>query len=488
MAVAKLRVILTEGLVDEHNEPRYNPGAKVVVVGILKDLPLLTKSGAETVDSEYILEAVHIENTEEEEVDLKISDEEMETFKKISSDYNYIETLSSSLAPSIYGHDKIKEALLLQIVGGTKKIKDDGTVKRGNIHLLLIGDPGVAKSQLIKRIEKLIPQSRTANGKGASGVGLTAAVVRDDFIGWTFQAGTLVLAHRSLAIIDEFDKMSKEDRDQIHEAMEQQTVTISKAGVQARLRCECALLAAANPKYGRFDPHLMVAEQINLPPTLINRFDLIFPLRDVPEESRDKKLAEHILAGTLKNSFYGCELDTSLIRKYLFLAKTYTPYLSKGAINRLVQYYLQLRQSSKAQNGIKAVPISARQLDGLQRLSESYAKLRLSNEVSEDDAERAIEIMNYYLQEVAFDSETGTVDIDRIALSTPSARRQAVSIVRQVMKELEQDSGDQVLKMDDIVFKALEQKLNENKIADTIKYMKKMGDIFEPKKGFIARR
>ncbi len=278
----KLRVFLKNTLVDPEFESKFNPGAKVQIVGILKETPIILRTGGQSTDFDYLFEAVHIENIEDEEVDLKMSDEDVKRVNEIAKKPDYIDILKDSLVPSIYGHDEIKEGLMLQIVSGVRKVRKDGKICRGDMHILLIGDPGAGKSAILKRIEKILPHARVANGKGASGVGLTASVSKDEFIGgWTFQAGTLVLAHKNVAIIDEFDKMSKEDRDAMHEALEQQTVTISKAGVQARLRAECSLLAGANPKFSRFDRYAKtIGEQIDLPATLINRFDLIFPLID----------------------------------------------------------------------------------------------------------------------------------------------------------------------------------------------------------------
>jgi len=483
----RLKIILKDFLVDPNNEPKFNPGAKVLINGILEELPIALRTGGESIDSDYILDAVYMENIEDEEIDLNITPEEQEQIDKIASDEHAIKYLTESLIPSIYGHDKIKEGILIQLVGGVRKKINDGTVKRGDIHILMIGDPGSGKSAMLQRIEKVVPQARVANGKGASGVGLTAAVTRDDFIGWTFQAGTLVLAHKSLAIIDEFDKMSSEDRDQIHEALEQQTVTVAKAGVQARLSCECSLLAGANPKYGRFTEESgPIAQQINLPPTIINRFDLMFPVKDIPEADKDKKLADKILSVHQSNGDQKATIETPLIRKYIHLAKKLKPSFTDAANNELTNYYLKIRGKYSSSNGAKTVPISARQLEGLIRLSEAYAKLRLSNEVNRKDALRAIDLLNYCLKQVAFDDKTGEIDIDMITTGVKTSERANIVTIKELIETLEKEKG-KIIQIEDLMEAAKKANLEEDEVETAINQLKTKGDIYEPRKGSITR-
>jgi replicative DNA helicase Mcm len=312
-------------------------------------------------------------------------------------------------------------------------------------------------------------------------------LLKDDFIGWTFAAGTLVLAHKNVAIIDEFDKMSKEDRDQIHEALEQQTVTLSKANIQAKLSCECSLLAGANPKYGRFDPYSKtIAEQIELPPTIINRFELIFPVRDIPEPAKDEKLARMVLSLHKDKDKSTAEIDTPLLRKYLNLAKSIIPSITDDAIERIVEYYLKIRGSGDPDKKVKPIPISARQLEGMVRLSEAYAKLRLSKMVTVNDAKNAIEMLDHCLKEVAFDKETGTVDIDRIATGIGASQRNKILDIKLLISELENEIGKNI-PIEDIIERAAHLEIAEETVEDCIEKLKKKGDIFEPRKGFISR-
>ena len=483
----RLKVLLKDWLIYPTHETKFNPGAKVQIIGILKPMIIRERNGKESVDSDYILDAVHIENIEDEEIDLKIIEEEMKVINKLSKDSNYIDKLKTSLFPTISGNDEIKEGILIQLAGGVRKIDEDGTKTRGDIHILVIGDPGSGKSAMLQRIEKVVPHARVANGKGASGVGLTASVIKDDFVGWTYAAGTLVLAHKNMAIIDEFDKMSPDDRDNIHEAMEQQTVTIAKANIQARLSCECSLLAGANPKFTRFDLYAKtIAEQINLPPSLVNRFDLIFPVKDIPEPKKDEKLANKIFDKHQKKKNLKVTLDTPLLRKYINLAKSIMPTITDKAKKSIIKYYLKMRDMAAGENGIKSIPISARQLEGLIRLSEAYAKLRLSEEVCVCDAKKAIDIMEYYLREVAFDKETGKIDIDRIGSDITASQRDKIGTIKLILLELEGKIGKNI-PIDDIVEKAKEKGISEEDVEEAIEKIKRSGDAFEPRRGFVQR-
>ncbi|MBI4141732.1 ATP-binding protein [Candidatus Woesearchaeota archaeon] len=344
----------------------------------------------------------------------------------------------------------------------------------------------VHNSQMLKRMTLVAPKARYVTGKGASGAGLSATVVKDEFLqGWSLEAGALVLANKGLCAIDEMDKMAKEDTWAMHEALEQQSVTISKANIQATLRCETTVLAAANPKFGRFDPYATIAEQINLPPTLINRFDLIFPIKDLPETTKDEKMAKFIL-NLHQHNTETPDIPTKLLRKYIAYARQkIIPKLTDGAIQELQEYYIKMRSSSAAQ-GVKSVPISARQLEGLVRMSEASAKLRLSDKVLKKDAKKSIELMDYCLRQVAFDEKTGTIDIDRIATEMPAAQRNKIVTIKEIIVELENKLG-KTIPVEDVIKTASEKGMGESDVEEIIQKLKKAGDIFEPRHGFISR-
>jgi replicative DNA helicase Mcm len=296
----------------------------------------------------------------------------------------------------------------------------------------------------------------------------------------------MVLANKGLVCIDELEKMDPQDRSAMHEAMEQQTVTISKANVQATLRSETSVLAAANPKFGRFDPYQSIAQQIDLPPTLINRFDIIFTLRDIPDKDKDSKIATHVLNEHQKKDTQ-ITLDKDFFRKYVAYAKQkIKPKLTKEAVSELKRFYVDLRNKPVAsESAMRPIPISARQLQALVRMSEASAKMRLSQEVTEEDSKRAIDLMKYYLMQVGYDYESKTFDIDKISGKISSSERNKVFMVRDVINELEGRVG-KLIPIEEVE-KELESKLTKDEIEDALTKLSNNGVIFKPRKGYIQR-
>lgn len=482
----RINLFLKNDLVSPLTERRTNPGARIIVTGILKEVPQILRTGGQSTRFEILFEVNAIETVEEDFSDISITQEEKEKILELSKDPKMIKKMVSSLAPSIYGHEKIKEALLLQLVGGVKKQREGGMTIRGDIHVMLVGDPGSAKSQLLKRLLAVAPKARYIVGRSASGAGLSATVVKDEFLqGWSLEAGALVLANKGHCLIDELDKMSTEDMWAMHEALEQQSITVSKANIQATLRAETTVLAAANPKFGRFDQYDTIANQINLPPTLINRFDLIFPIKDVPEAGKDERMASFILS-IHKKQKTDVEIETSFLRKYLaYVRQNIFPTLTDEAIDELKNYFVTMR-SSAAGKEAKAIPISARQLEGLVRLAEASAKIHLRNKVTKKDAGKAIELLDFCLRQVAFDEETGVIDIDRIATSMPAAQRNKIIIVKEIIADLESKIGKTV-PVQDIMQAADEKGLSESETEEILQKLKRSGDIFEPRHGFISK-
>lgn len=388
----------------------------------------------------------------------------------------------SSLAHSDVFWDKIVEIDTVQAKGYLYDLEVAHT------HNYVANGVVVHNSQLLKRMSHVAPKSRFVSGKGASGAGLTASVVKDEFLkGWALEAGALVLANKGLACIDELDKMSQEDASAMHEALEQQSITISKANIQATLKSQTTVLAAANPKYGRFDPYEVLAKQIEMPSTLINRFDLIFPIRDVPDKDKDNKLASFILNLHKDEKKKEVPFDTDFLKRYVAFAKQRVdPALSKPALKEIRDYFIKMRNSSKSDDKIQSIPISARQLEGLVRLAEASAKTRFSSTVERRDAERAVDLLHHCLTQIGYDQETGEFDIDRITTGVTASQRSQISIIKEIITTLEEEIGT-LIPVEDIVQEAEAQDIPEEKTDKIIMKLKQGGDIYSPKSGYISR-
>jgi len=483
----RMQVFLKEDLVDPRMEERTTPGSKVRVIGVLKEISLPLPTGIQT-RFDLAIEANNIIPLEETFDDLSITEEEENQIKELATEPNIVEKLAKSISPSVWGYPEIKEALALQLFGGVQKKRSDGTQTRGDIHILLVGDPGVAKSVMLKFISTIAPKGRYVSGKSSSGAGLTATVVKDEFLrGWALEAGAMVLSNKGLVCIDELEKMDENDRSTMHEAMEQQTVTISKANVQATLNAKTAVLAAANPKFGRFDPTDMIAKQVNLAPSLLNRFDVLFILRDLPDRERDERIATHVLSQH-KQDFKVDIIDRDLLRKYIAYAhQKYHPVLSSEAAEKIKKFYVGLRNQSTfatTNTASKPIPISARQLEALIRLAEANAKARLSKTVDVEDAERSIKLVQFYMMQVGYDEETKSFDIDKLS-GNPASKRGKVFLVKDLLEELENKFGKLIPQIE--LEKEIMDKMKKNELDEALDKLLRTGDIFRPKKGYLQR-
>jgi replicative DNA helicase Mcm len=337
-------------------------------------------------------------------------------------------------------------------------------------------------------VADIAPKGRYVVGKAASGAGMTATVVKDEYLkGWALEAGAMVLANKGIVCIDEIEKMDPIDRSAMHESLEQQTVTISKANIQASLQAQTSVLAAGNPKLGRFEPYQTIAQQIDLPPTLINRFDVIFVLRDIPDKFKDESVATHVLSIYQKKEKQ-ISVERDLFRKYVAYAKQkIKPILTDEAVKEIKDFYVRMRNMpvSADSTGSRAIPISARQLEALVRLSEAHAKMRLSKKVTKEDARIAIELITYYMMQVGYDYETKTFDIDRISTGVSSSQRSKVIILRETLSKLEEKLG-KFIPMEELE-KELTGKMNKDDIDDAVQKLIASGDIFIPRKGFVQR-
>ena len=444
-------VILDDDLVDS-----TKPGDRIQLVGIFRSLGNRNAgSGSSTFRTLILANNIIMLSSKAGGgiAHANITDTDIRNINKVSKKKNVFDLLSQSLAPSIYGHDHIKKAILLMLLGGMEKNLENGTHLRGDINILMVGDPSTAKSQLLRFVLNTAPLAIATTGRGSSGVGLTAAVTSDKETGERrLEAGAMVLGDRGVVCIDEFDKMSDIDRVAIHEVMEQQTVTIAKAGIHTSLNARCSVIAAANPIYGQYDPHKDPHRNIALPDSLLSRFDLLFVVTDDIDDQRDRQISEHVLrmhryrqpgteegapvreqpqqtlgvgleeeqdanqptpvyekfnimlhAGVTVTSGRGSSrridvLTIPFIKKYIQYAKLQRkPVLTKGAADHIVATYSALRNDELEGNQRKTSPMTARTLETLIRLATAHAKARLSHKVEERDAEAAESILRFAL-------------------------------------------------------------------------------------------
>ena len=471
----QMLMILEDDLVD-----KLNPGDKVRITGTLKTFRE-ERSGK---FKNYIY-VNHIEPLEQEFEELQLSEEDEAEIIELSKDPNIYDKIIKSTAPSIRGYRDVKEAIALQLFGGAAKELEDETKLRGDIHILIVGDPGIGKSQILKYVSRLAPRSIYTSGKGTTGAGLTAAAVRDELGGWSLEAGALVLGDQGNVCVDELDKMRSEDRSALHEALEQQTVSIAKAGIMATLNSRCSVLAAANPKFGRFDRYKVLAEQIDLPAPIISRFDLIFVIEDKPSKEKDSELAEHILK-THQYNTVDYEIEPELLRKYIAYArKNVNPRLTEEANEVLKEFYVSTRNSNPEEQG--AVPITARQLEAIIRLSEASAKIKLKETVDKEDAEKAVRLQLSCLKEVGVDPETGELDADIVSGGTPKSDRDKIQRVTEEIKQLEEEYAGQAPL--NILLSNMNDKygVSEDKTEQIIKNLVQKGVIYQPVNGYFKR-
>lgn len=483
----RIGVFLKEDLVEPVMEEKTTPGSKVKVIGILKEVPLPHKTGGIMTRFDLAIEANNVIPMEETFDELNITEEDEKQIHELAADPQLYMRLRESIAPSIFGYDEVKEALALQLFSGWRRQRQDGTASRGDIHVLLVGDPGVAKSVLLKFISTISPKGRYISGKAVTGAGLTATVIKDEFLrGWSLEAGTMVLAHKGLCAIDKLEDMSEEDRSALHEAMEQQTVTISKANVHATLRAETSVLAAANPKYGRFDLYQPIAQQINIDPALLTRFDLIFIMKDLPDRGKDELIATHVLNERKAPFISKKAIEPELFKKYIAYTKQRVfPELTDKAVEEIKKFYVDLRNMpTVSEDLVKPIPITARQLEALIRLSEAIARARLSQKVTREDAKRAVELLKYCLIRVGFDEDTQQIDIDKIS-GTSASQKSKIIIVREAITRLESRLG-KVIPMEELI-KELEGKIDSESVEESVEKLALAGDVFKPKRGFIQR-
>ncbi|WP_418285603.1 minichromosome maintenance protein MCM [Halorubrum sp. DTA46] len=487
---------------------KVSPGDHVTCVGVLH-IEQVEQGNEKSAIFDLYMDGVAIAIEDEEFENMQITEADKREIIELSNRPDIYDAMVKSIAPAIYGYEEEKLAMILQLFSGVTKHLPDGSRIRGDLHMLLIGDPGTGKSQMISYIRHIAPRSVYTSGKGSSSAGLTAAAVRDDFGDgqqWTLEAGALVLADKGIAAVDELDKMRSEDRSAMHQALEQQRISVNKAGINATLKARCSLLGAANPKYGRFDQYEPIGEQIDLEPALISRFDLIFTVTDTPDPEHDSRLAKHIIktnyAGELNTQReelttseftaeqvaevtqeVAPEIEAELLRKYIAHAKrTCFPTMTEEAKELIEEFYVNLR--SKGADEDAPVPVTARKLEALVRLAEASARVRLSDTVEREDADRATSIVESCLKDIGVDPETGQFDADVVETGTSKSQRDRIKNIKALIADIEEEYQEGA-PVDEVLDRAGEIGMDSGKAKQEIEKLRTKGEVYEPKQGHL---
>jgi len=486
-------IILYDDLANSDNEVFTNPGTRLRIIGVLQKVPKALRTGGESVISNYIIEANNFEVIEGDYLEIEYSKEEILQFKELSQNNNLLDAFAYNLFQDIEGNNEIKKALILQQVGGSRFKTLDGKETRREIHILLCGDPSTAKSDMVKRVQKIAPKCRFSSGSGSSKAGLTGCAMFDDFLNvWVVEGGLLTQANEGIVITDEFDKMNDKDRYGLHETMENGTTSISKGNVSCTLLTRTSILASANPKHSRFNPNNSLADQLDIPPTIFTRFDLIFPTLDKPNRDKDtiisSKIGDRYLSISLNiplNSKLNDKLsDLTFVRKYIaYIRNNYQPHLTKISLDYLSKFYVDRRHFYSSKVGISFSP---RQFEALIRLACSHAKLRMSNKVSIDDCKVAITLLDYCLNKLCLTKydEGIQVDIDFIEGGGVDKDNKK-KVVLRVLNDLTKNFSDGLIPLEDLLIECTVKGLVSEDVQKIVQDLLKNGDVFEPQKGII---
>lgn len=478
----KIRVRLFDELTDKDMSGVLQPGNKVAVLGITEKTEVDNKNKKKKEETifEYRILALSIESLEEQFNEEILTSEEERQIIEISSD-NPLDTLSKSLAPPVFGYEIIKKALVLQMVGGVKKDRSEKIKSRERTNILLLGDPGVAKTLIGKCVLERMPKSVYISGDATTKAGLIGIVDKDTLLNaWCVRAGSLSKANDSIVVIDELDKLKPEDRESLHTPMESGEIVLNKADVHLRLNANCSVLGIANPKNGIFNLNEPVVSQIDIPPALMTRFDITFIMKDELNKEYDYSVMDSIYTNKKQESL----LSIKFFRKYITYVKKLKPSLPEEHLSYLQDLYHSIRAKAKSISGMRGIPISARFGEGVIRLAEASAKLRLSEKVEMQDIIIAKDILLDSLNKLGVDTETGEYDLGRMGFGKPLNKKMKARLIIEILRdELKKFKTDYVYDKN-LKEKCLEKGISNLEYEELIFELNNEGEILKVKGGW----
>lgn len=475
-------------LTEEKIESKIVIGRIVEFTGIFKTIMVSAKDGGKLTQLSTYLEVNYINFLETEDQNLKLSREDIEQIKQLSKDDDFLKKASQGIFHKIQGHDDIKEVLTLQAFGGIPIYDEKGKLeRRGTIDILFCGEPGCAKSFFLNQAKKLHPKHYSVlGGRSTSVAGLLYAVTKDPLLGqWSLDAGAFPLAHGGIVMIDEMDKFDQKELDQIHGPMEDQIIYVNKANIRTTLKCECAILAASNPKFGRFSKESSdFVREMELSTTLINRFDLIYLIKDEVDFEKDKAIALKMLR--IAKDTEGSYIENTLFKKYVLYARKLNPTISDEIEDAIATEMAKIKGLGKG----KTYPITQRQYVTIIRLAEAKARSRLSNRVSMTDVNYAITtLIKNLMQFIEHESnnDMSNIDIDIIETGTRATERNKIDIVLKIIYEYMKENGNNSCPIEHIETISLEKGIDPLKMEKVLEMLLRYGEIFETKRGFYKK-
>ncbi len=483
-SLAQIKILCKADLTNPVVERLLYQGGRCDVTGYLVERHIKTSKGKKTPKIDWYLEANYIKVHDDDFFNVEWNDADIIKFKELALRTDWMDAIRQSIFSSIHGYKKECEGVILQMFGGVGNQNKETADVRGNIHCLLVGDPGTCKSTILKLAQKFSPKARYVAGTGITGVGLTASAVKDELLGgFTIEAGAIVLANKGCLMIDELDKVKSDFKEALHEPLSNMTVSVSKANAQATLQADTSVLAAANPKFGSYEEYNTIYSQIDMPTSLINRFDLVFPILESKlTEQDDREIVKKILGrrNCAANSLV-CETEFSkdFIKKYIAYAKTIDPLITDEVIEFYSTKHLALRMAKR--NNQDSLPINARTVDGFGRLVQAVARSRLHESASLEDARMAYDMVIYCVKQIGVNPETGAT-VEEFFSGKSISNKDIMAGILKVMRDKAKD-GVRLMEFEEISLNLADLGFkDEVKVEEAISNLKKSGDVYEPKR------